>query len=392
MNERKKEPLIRFVGFTEAWEQRRLSEVADVRDGTHASPKYFASGHPFVTSKNVKDGFINYDDIQYISDADFEEINKRSKVDVNDVLMGMIGTIGNIALIRTEPDFAIKNVALIKDTKQIHYLYLYHFLQSKKAIKQLSDSMDGGTQKFIALGNIRNLKIDVPNEEEQGQVGRFFESLDQLITLHQRKCDLLEQTKKTYLQKLFPRDGENVPEMRFAGFGGDWEECTVDDIANRYDNLRVPVSASERISGTTPYYGANGIQDYVEGFTHEGEFILVAEDGANDLQDYPVQCVGGKVWVNNHAHVLQAKAGISDNRFIMNSLQSINIEPFLVGGGRAKLNADVMMKIVLLLPLLNEQTTIGNFFHAFDTLITYHKQKLTTLKTIKQTLLSQMFI
>ncbi|MGH2143920.1 restriction endonuclease subunit S, partial [Enterococcus faecalis] len=84
--------------------------------------------------------------------------------------------------------------------------------------------------------------------------------------------------------------------------------------ANRYDNLRVPITASKRISGNTPYYGANGIQDFVEGYTHDGEFILVAEDGANDLKDYPVQYVNGKVWVNNHAHVLQAKQSIANNK------------------------------------------------------------------------------
>ena len=158
-----KNPEIRFDGFTNDWEQRKLSDIADVRDGTHASPKYISEGHPLVTSKNVKDGFVNYDDIQYISDEDFDEINKRSKVDVNDILMGMIGTIGNIALIRKEPDFAIKNVALIKDTKKINYLYLYHFLQSNSTTKQLTNSMDGGTQKFIALGNIRNLDVDIPS-------------------------------------------------------------------------------------------------------------------------------------------------------------------------------------------------------------------------------------
>lgn len=164
-----------------------MSDVADVRDGTHASPKYISEGHPLVTSKNVKDGFVNYDDIQYISDEDFDEINKRSKVDVNDVLIGMIGTIGNIALIRKEPDFAIKNVALIKDAKKINYLYIYHFLQSNSTIKQLTNSMDGGTQKFIALGNIRNLDIDIPSDQEQAKLGQYFESLDNLITLHRSK-------------------------------------------------------------------------------------------------------------------------------------------------------------------------------------------------------------
>lgn len=163
-----------------------MNDISDVRDGTHDSPKYQNSGHPFVTSKNVKNGFINYDDIQYISDDDFEEINKRSKVDVNDILMGMIGTIGNMALIRTEPDFAIKNVALIKDTKQINHLYLYHFLHSSYIEKQLSSGMDGGTQKFVTLGNVRNLDILLPSKAEQQKLGDYFSQLDNLITLHQR--------------------------------------------------------------------------------------------------------------------------------------------------------------------------------------------------------------
>jgi len=108
-------------------------------------------------------------------------------VDVNDILMGMIGTIGNMALIRTEPNFAIKNVALIKDTKQINYLYLYHFLHSSYIEKQLSSGMDGGTQKFISLGNVRNLYIMYPSDVEQVKLGHYFESLDHLITLHQRE-------------------------------------------------------------------------------------------------------------------------------------------------------------------------------------------------------------
>ena len=198
-----KVPEIRFGKYNDEWEQRKLNEITDVRDGTHASPKYFEKGHPFVKSKNVGGGFINYNDIQYISDEDFEEINKRSKVDVNDILMGMIGTIGNIALIRTEPDFAIKNVALIKDTKQVEYLYIYHYLQSTNVEKQLASSMDGGTQKFIALGKIRDLDILLPSKQEQVKLGKYFESLDNLITLHQRKVDKLRNIKSSCMDKMF---------------------------------------------------------------------------------------------------------------------------------------------------------------------------------------------
>src|SRR5574344_1330234 len=126
-----------------------------------------------------------------------------------------------------------------------------------------------------------------------------------------------------------------VPQIRFKGFSEKWEEKALEEIVDRYDNLRIPISASNRIAGDTPYYGANGIQDYVQGFTHDGEFILVAEDGANDLKNYPVQYVSGKIWVNNHAHVLQATEK-NDNKFLKYNISQMNIEPFLVGGGRAR--------------------------------------------------------
>lgn len=196
-------PEIRFAGFTDEWEQRKLNTITDVRDGTHDSPKYVEVGHPFITSKNVKDGYINYDDVQYVSDEDFEEINKRSKVDINDILMGMIGTVGNIALVRETPNFAIKNVALIKDTEEVFYLYLYHCLQSNSIVSQLSENLDGGTQKFIALNKIRELNIPYPIKEEQRQIGSFLEQLDNLITLHQRKIEKLKQIKKSCLEKMF---------------------------------------------------------------------------------------------------------------------------------------------------------------------------------------------
>ncbi|WP_145141249.1 restriction endonuclease subunit S [Paenibacillus sp. Y412MC10] len=184
-----------------------------------------------------------------------------------------------------------------------------------------------------------------------------------------------------------------VPKRRFKEYQKTdvWEQRTVSELADRYDNLRVPITASDRVAGNTPYYGANGIQDYVEGFTHDGEFILVAEDGANDLKNYPVLYVNGKVWVNNHAHVLQAKSEFADNKFLMSALKQTNIEPYLVGGGRAKLNADVMMKISIRVPELSEQKQIGSFFSKLDHLITLHQRKLEKMKSLKSAYLSEMF-
>ena len=187
------------------------------------------------------------------------------------------------------------------------------------------------------------------------------------------------------------REKTIVPAIRFAGFTDAWEQCKVSDVTNRFDNLRIPVAANLRVPGTTPYYGANGIQDYVDGFTHDGEFVLVAEDGANDLKNYPVRCVNGRIWVNNHAHVLQGKPEMADNKFLAYSISQADIESLLVGGGRAKLNAEIMMGIEFHIPSLDEQRIIGKYLTHLDHLMAHHQRKYSRLYNIKKSMLERMF-
>ncbi|MDO4680682.1 MAG: restriction endonuclease subunit S [Aerococcus sp.] len=186
---------------------------------------------------------------------------------------------------------------------------------------------------------------------------------------------------------------KHVPSRRFKDFENApaWEQHRLTEVADRYDNLRVPVSSNLRVPGKTPYYGANGIQDYVEGYTHEGEFVLVAEDGANDLREYPVRCVQGKIWVNNHAHVLQGKEDIADNKFLALAIKKADIASLLVGGGRAKLNAEILMNIELRLPTYEEQKRIGQYFERINSLLVLHQRKLEKLKRLKTAYLSEMF-
>ena len=129
----------------------------------------------------------------------------------------------------------------------------------------------------------------------------------------------------------------------------------------------------------------------MEGFTHDGEFVLVAEDGANDLKNYPVKCVNGRIWVNNHAHVLQGKAGIADNSFLAFAISQSDIESLLVGGGRAKLNAEALMSIEFRLPCLQEQYRIGEYLTQLDNLITLHQRKCDKYKSIKSGLIRKLF-
>ena len=131
-----KAPKLRFKKFSGDWEEKKLQNVSDVRDGTHDSPKYVTEGYPFVTSKNLmKNGKIDFSDISYITEEDYININKRSKVDVGDILFGMIGTIGNPVIVEQD-GFAIKNVALIKEKDKLLNRYLIQVLKSSVIDRQ----------------------------------------------------------------------------------------------------------------------------------------------------------------------------------------------------------------------------------------------------------------
>ena len=403
-------PKIRFKGYQEDWEQRKLGDVADVRDGTHDSPKYQSIGHPFVTSKNVKNGYITYDDIQYISDEDFAEINKRSKVDVNDILMGMIGTIGNMALIRTEPDFAIKNVALIKDTKQINYLYLYHFLQSPFIEKQLTSGMDGGTQKFVSLGNVRNLNVIYPSDIEQDKIGCYFEKLDHLITLHQRKCEETKILKKYMLQKMFPQNGHSVPEIRFSGFTEDWEQRKLGEISQitaggtpstkeltYWNPKEVPWLASgevhkKYIYDTDEMISEEGLNNSSAKWVEEGS-VLIALAGQGKTRGTAAIT---RIPITTNQSIAAIKFNdILDADYAFHNLDSRYDELRNISSGdgtRGGLNKQLLADLTITFPQICEQRAIGEYFTNLDHLITLHQQKCGELRNIKKFMLQNMFI
>lgn len=402
--ETKKAPTIRFRDFTDDWEQRKLNDIADVRDGTHNSPQYQDKGHPFITSKNVKDGFINYAEVEYISDEDFNEINKRSKVAINDILMGMIGTIGNMALIRIEPDFAIKNVALIKDTGQINHLYLYHFLHSPYIKKQLFAVMDGGTQKFISLNNVRNLNILSPELKEQIELGIYFENLEKFITLHQRKLDQLKTLKKYFLQNMFPAKGEKVPRIRFKGFTGDWEQRKLGDICRVYDGIH-----------QTPDYQEDGVMFLsVENIATLTSEKYISEDAYNrNYKAYPEKgdILMTRIGDVGTPHVVETNEKLAyyvslallkpkgiDSYFLNNAIQTSPfqkglLERTLLTAIPMKINKDEIGKVDISFPVnISEQKQIGSYFRNLDNLITLHQRKLDQLQTMKKFMLQNMFI
>ena len=392
--ENNKTPSIRFKGFTDPWEQRKLNEIADK-----------------VTEKNAGLQYIE----TFTNSAEFGIISQRDFFDHD---IAKMSSLGGYYIVRNE-DFVynprISTSAPVGPTNRnklgrigvmsplytvfrphdVDTTYLEYFFKSKYWHSFMNFNGDSGARsdRFSIKDSVFfEMPIPLPYTEEQEKIGQYFSNLDNLITLHQRKYNKLLNVKKSMLEKMFPKNGSNIPEIRFKGFTDPWEQRKVFEIADRFDNLRVPVAANLRIPGNTPYYGANGIQDYVEGYTHDGEYILVAEDGASDLKNYPVNYVNGRIWVNNHAHVLQGKEKIANNKFLSYAMRLADIESVLVGGGRAKLNADIMMNLDIAIPSFNEQEQIGAYFSNLDNLITLRQRELEKLQNIKKSMLEKMFV
>lgn len=196
----------------DGWEEKSLGEIYDVRDGTHDSPKYRDEGYPLITSKNLKDNLINYDKVKFISNEDFININKRSKVDIGDVLFAMIGTIGNPVVITKQPDFAIKNVALFKVPTHQNSMFLRYFLNSV-IIKMISEAK-GTTQPFVGLGYLRNFLINIPSFNEQNKIvemlNDFETNSNNIQNIYKQKLTNLEDLKKSILQKAFAGELTNM--------------------------------------------------------------------------------------------------------------------------------------------------------------------------------------
>lgn len=189
-----------------AWNSSILNEVTDVRDGTHDSPKYHDRGYPFVTSKNLIDGKIDFSTCQLISEEDYLHFNDRSRVDDGDILMPMIGTIGGAIIVKKDREFSIKNVALIKFTKdntKINRTFILYILNSDSMNNYFELTKKGGTQKFIALGVIRNIPIIVPPIELQNEFDKFVNQIDKSKFIVQKEIKDLQELLDKKMDEYF---------------------------------------------------------------------------------------------------------------------------------------------------------------------------------------------
>lgn len=391
------QPKLRFKNFSNNWQEKKLGDISDVRDGTHNSPKYIKNGYPLVTSKNIQKGKIDLKNINYISLEDFEEINKRSKVSKGDILMGMIGTIGNLAIVDRE-DFAIKNVALIKEKKELKNRMLYQILQSNIFYKKLSLLNEGGTQKFISLNNIRNLEFNIPLLEEQKKIADFLSSVDVRIDLTSQKLELFEKYKKGVMQKFFSQD------LRFKDNNGndypEWKEKRLEELLISRNKEKVnntkeyqKITIKLNLKGIEKNFSEREMADTRPFYIRElNEIIIGKQNYFNGSIAIVTKEFAGCICSNAIMSFKVKKDNVKFIFYYISRRDYLKKREFLANGtGQKELSEKDFLNFVIKLPCLEEQQKIADFLSSIDNKIEKLSSKLEELKEFKKGLLQQMF-
>ena len=381
----RKVPKLRFKEFSDEWEEKKLGEISEVKDGTHDSPKYIEVGFPLITSKNVKKGKVDLSEVNYISKEDYDSINRRSKVSKGDILMGMIGTIGNLAIVDKE-DFAIKNVALIKEKKELKNIFLIQFLESDIFKKKISLSNEGGTQKFISLKNIRNFTFFIPQLHEQEKIANFLSSVDKKISLTEEKLELFRKYKKGVMQKIFSQ------KLRFKDSEGndypEWEEKKLGEIC-KICTGKLDANAMVE-NGKYRFYTCAKEFYYIDNYSFDTEALLISGNGAN--VGY-IHYYKGKFNAYQRTYVLDSfEENIIFIKYILERNLRTRIEKEKNSGNTPYIVLSVLTDMILQIPFLEEQQKIADFLSSIDNKIENMEKELKGLKKFKKGLLQQMFI
>ncbi|MCO4501374.1 restriction endonuclease subunit S [Streptococcus infantarius] len=403
-------PEIRFSGFTDDWEQRKLSDIyRDIGNafvGT-ATPYYVEEGHFYLESNNVKDGQINHNTEVFIND-EFYEKQKDKWLHTGDMVMVQSGHVGHAAVIPEELDCSAAHALIMfRNPKvKIEPYFLNYQYQTVKAKKKIENITTGNTIKHILASEMQKFIVDVASYDEQEKIAGFFSHLDSLITLHQRKLDKLKTLKKAMLEKMFPKNGESVPEIRFSGFTDDWELRKVSDLLEER-NEQAPETedyplmafiANEGVAPKGERYDRGALvkdaknKNYKK--TELGDFIY----SSNNLET-------GSIGLNNYGNAsispvysIFKPTGMADSDFIGRRFVRKDFINAMVKWrqgvvyGQWKIHESDFLKIEVAVPSFGEQRKIGSYLNILDNLITLHQRKLDKLKTLKKAMLEKMFI
>ena len=380
MTEQAKVPEIRFAGFTDPWEQRKLGDVTDsfsggTPDGSHAS--YYGGSIPFIRSAE-----INSDKTELFLTEKGLDNSSAKIVERGTVLYALYGaTSGEVGIAAIKGAINQAILALSPHTGN-DPLFLASWLRREKA--RIVDTYLQGGQGNLSGSIVKELSFALPQQKEQQVIGSFFSHLDNLITLHQRKYDKLVVFKKSMLEKMFPKDGESVPEIRFAGFTDPWEQRKFSDIVDvcsgkDYKHLE---------EGPIPVYGTGGFMTSVdEALSYDRDAVGIGRKGTID-KPYLLKA---PFWTVDTLFYAIPKSDM-DLEFVHCSFLNVDWKSKDESTGLPSLSKEAINETIALVPSFNEQSRLGEFFSDLDSLITLHQRKLELLQNIKKSLLDKMFV
>ena len=409
MAEQAKVPAIRFAGFTDPWEQRKLSEVATFGGGhtpPMADPDNYEDGYVlWVTSQDVKSNYL---------DRTTTQITEKGAKELTLYPAGSLVMVTRSGILRhtlpvaelRKPSTVNQDIRVILPQGECCGEWLLQFFISHNKELLLEFGKTGTTVESVDFGKIKDMLLYMPSTVEQQQIGDFFAKLDSLITLHQRKYDKLVIFKKSMLEKMFPKDGESVPEIRFAGFTDPWEQRELVDIAEIVGGGTPDTNNSNYWDGDIDWYAPAELGNNI-----------YAESSTRKITQAGFDSCSTKMLPADKTILFTSRAGIGNTAILRHSactnqgFQSLVIgdadvyfvysmserikkwaEEKASGSTFLEISGRQLETMPVNLPSLVEQQAIGSFFSHLDNLITLHQRKLELLQNIKKSLLDKMFV
>lgn len=382
MTKKSDAPAIRFKGFSDAWEQRKFSDI------TFPAGEKNKDNLPLESySITNEHGFVPQDE-KFENGGTMREADKRMYYIVSPnsfaynparINVGSIGyqNIGKNVIVSSLYE-------VFKTSEDVDDRLLWHWFKSPDFQKLIMQLQEGGVRLYFYYDKLCMGEVSLPLLEEQRKIGKLFDTLDNLITLHQRKFEKLTNVKKSMLEKMFPQNGSSYPEIRFKGFTDPWEQRKLGELVDVCSG-RDYKHLSE---GTIPVYGTGGYMLSVnDALSYDRDAIGIGRKGTID-RPYILKAPFWTVDTLFYA-IPREKA---DLNFAFDIFQNIDWKKKDESTGVPSLSKTAINDIDVLAPKHGEQQTIGQFFAAIDHLITLHQRELEKLQNIKKSMLEKMFV
>ena len=382
-----------------------------MKDGTHGTHKDVEDGPLLLSAKNIKNGTVQWDESdRRISEDEFKSIHANFKLKEGDVLLTIVGSIGETAILNNSEGITFqRSVAFLRPASKIISEFLYSEIQGYKFQKELNERKSTSAQPGIYLSDLGEIPISYPiNMDEQVAIGHYFTNIDHLITLHQRKCDETKELKKFMLQKMFPKNGEKNPEIRFEGFTDAWEQRKLGDVCSRVQGndgrMELPtltISAGNGWMRQEDRFSGNIAGKEQKNYTllrkgelsyNHGNSKLAKYGTVFSLQTYE------EALVPRVYHSFKVKEGNCDfvEYYFATKLPDRELSKLISSGARMdgllNIGYDEFMGIQMKFPSTLEQRKISLYFRKLDHLITLHQRKCNELKNLKQYMANHMFV